>query len=542
MKKRTFSIRYRIIFGFSLLILIFIVNGAINYWVLRNSNTALRNNTQLLNPSVAALNELLLLVTRSEMLATNWVYLPRGGSDADKNRLRKIHQQEYPQLKEKLVRLSSQWIPKERTQLEELLKSVEILLKAQQGIMMQLISFENYEDPEKKFTAEGSIESEIIPQSDVLIQKLELIAAGKNQETTISSESIMSSFDTLRNLELLLFGVVLLTGILISYRTSRSLIRPINALRSTIQQLGLGELAEKVDTKIINDEIGEMTVAVQSLAEGLRATSGFADNIGNGNYKADFQPLSEKDVLGNALLGMRSNLQRVAEEDRRRAWATGGIAKFSEILRNFTDNITELCTELITELVKYTHSNQGAIFMIEAPDREDPYLSMRACYAWDKKKYMSLRIEQGDGLVGQAWQERDTLFITDVPEDFITITSGLGEASPTNILIVPLIFNEKVQGVLEIASFEIYEPFEVDFIRQIAETIASTLSTVKTNETTKRLLEQSQQMTEEMQAQEEEMRQNMEELEATQEEMRRNEQIYIDEIEDLRQRLGVGAP
>jgi PAS domain S-box-containing protein len=126
-------------------------------------------------------------------------------------------------------------------------------------------------------------------------------------------------------------------------------------------------------------------------------------------------------------------------------------------------------------------------------------------------------------LAGQAWQEGDIVYLTDVPQNYVKITSGLGDANPTSVLIVPLKVNDQIFGVVEIASFSTFQDFEMEFVQKIAESIASTISSVKINAKTQHLLEESQEMTEQMRAQEEEMRQNMEELQATQEEMQRSQ-------------------
>jgi methyl-accepting chemotaxis protein len=123
--------------------------------------------------------------------------------------------------------------------------------------------------------------------------------------------------------------------------------------------------------------------------------------------------------------------------------------------------------------------------------------------------------------------------MTDIPKGYTTITLGLGDATPKSLLIIPMKYTEEVQAILEIASFTVYEPYQVEFLEKIGEFVASAVTTAQTNEMTKRLLMDAQHMAEEMRAQEEEMRQNMEELSATQEEMTHKEQEYLKTIQQL---------
>jgi putative methionine-R-sulfoxide reductase with GAF domain/HAMP domain-containing protein len=539
MAKIRFTIGNKILIGFASLILIYLINGVVNLFILKDSEDKIRFNNQSVAPSLSSLYEFILIVNRSEMLITNWVYLPKGGGEDSKRQLRYIQNQQYPQLKEQLEEVVSQWQPMQKNKLVRIISDFDTLVKVQKDIMKELVTFDDYEDPMKKFRVTEWIEKKILPSSENLKKKMEEIINEKKQESEQVNENITASFASVNFFNFILFVAVVVVGGLVSVLTSRAITRPVKKLNTVIQKLSLGELPEDLDSRKSDDEIGDMTLAMDKLVSGLRTTSTFAENIGKGHYDTEFASLGENDILGNSLIEMRNNLKKVAEDDKRRAWATEGLALFGDILRSYTHSMTELTDKLIAQLVRYTHSNQGALFVLEETEYQEPYLVMGACYAWDKKKYINMRIEVGDGLVGQAWQEKDTIYITDVPKDYIVITSGLGQATPRNILIVPLIYNEKVQGVIEIASFEIYQPHEIEFIQRIAENIASTLSNVKTNETTRRLLEQSQELTEEMRAQEEEMRQNMEELEATQEEMRRNEQQYIEEIRYLKERLTV---
>ncbi|MCU0382444.1 MAG: GAF domain-containing protein [Cyclobacteriaceae bacterium] len=249
---------------------------------------------------------------------------------------------------------------------------------------------------------------------------------------------------------------------------------------------------------------------------------GFAEEISKGNLTIDHSLTNEDDELGKALLKMRENLLLSAERERKEKYITQGSATIGEILRKYADNAEQLSNELVREIVKYTNSNQGSLFLLEKEeDTKDEYLQLASCYAYDRKKFIDKKIHVGESLVGQCFIERDIIYMTNVPQDYVKITSGLGLATPTCILLLPLIANEEATGVLEIASFEKYDDAHIEFLKKAGEAIASAILNVKTTERVKYLLEESQQRSEELRSQEEEMRQNMEELSAVQEQLNR---------------------
>ncbi|MGB5976159.1 MAG: GAF domain-containing protein, partial [Cyclobacteriaceae bacterium] len=524
MKKFRLTIGNKIFIGFLLLIGIFVGNSAINYYTLYKNNQVIRQSSEVINPSTQALEDFHLLVTRSKMLMTNWVYLQN--NVADKEALKVLHEEEYPELRDRLVQLTLKWENhEEKVMVDTLFTDFEALLNTQQWVMTNLVTFDDYEDFTIKWQAADSIENAVLPRSQSVIEDLKEIKVAKEDEEKVANASIIEASDQLQTTNMVLALLILGIGLTIAWTMSRSITRPINSIKELIGKLGLGELPEKNSTKKSKDEIGEMAEAVDNLVEGLRSTSSFAENIGKGNYHSGYSPLSEKDVLGNALIDMRDNLQKVAEEDKRRNWATEGMARFGEILRKHTDNLEELSDQVVRNLVKYMNANQGGLFILKenGDKNSEEFLTLTACYAWDKKKYIDQEVYKGEGLTGQAWMEKDTVYVTEIPDDYIKITSGLGEANPSSILIVPLKVNEEVYGVIELASFNVFETFEIEFVEKIAESIASSISSVRINEKTQHLLAESTELTEQMRAQEEEMRQNMEELQATQEEMQRGQ-------------------
>lgn len=273
----------------------------------------------------------------------------------------------------------------------------------------------------------------------------------------------------------------------------------------------------------------------------MHAIVDFVEGVSAGNYAVQLSGMSETEGLGATLVTMRNKLTQNAETDRRRNWATSGLAQIGDILRASNTSTTELYDNIIRFVVKYTESNQGGLFVLNDEIEGDHYLELTACYAFERKKYLTRKVGIGEGLVGQCFVEGERIYLLDVPDEYISITSGLGGANPSALLLVPMKVNEKLYGVIELASFKKFEDYEIELVEKLAESIASTISTVRTNESTRILLEKTQQQTEEMRAQEEEMRQNMEELEATQEQTNRQMQEFAKMKKDLDVREGVFA-
>jgi PAS domain S-box-containing protein len=273
----------------------------------------------------------------------------------------------------------------------------------------------------------------------------------------------------------------------------------------------------------------------------MSAALEFVKAITQGNLEVGFNNAVENDAeneLAESLRNMRDQMKKISTEEKQRNWVTEGLAKFGEILRHKSDNLSGLLELIISSLVKYLNANQGALYLINEEVSSDAFIELASCYAYGRKKHIQQRIELGQGLIGQVALEKSTLYMTNIPQDYIKITSGLGEALPRNLLIVPLKLEDQVFGLVELASFQLIVPHEIEFIERLGVSIASTISAARTNERTKQLLQETQSQAEEMRSQEEEMRQHMEELSATQEEMQRilsevqSQERYMNELID----------
>jgi methyl-accepting chemotaxis protein len=264
----------------------------------------------------------------------------------------------------------------------------------------------------------------------------------------------------------------------------------------------------------------QQTLAMEKQLSSVNNNIGFANEISQGNLGVEYNLLDEGDELGKSLMAMRKNLMEASQREQEEKFITVGLTKVGDIIRQNNDNVKKLAEEFVIGIVKYLGINQGGLFLHDEENGQE-FLELAACYAFERKKFLTKRVAIGQGLLGQCYLEREQIYMTKVPDDYTHITSGLGGATPGSVLLMPLMTSESIVGVMELASFKPFNNAQIEFIKTAAENIASSIISSRTTERVKRLLQESQQQAEEMKAQEEEMRQNMEELQATQEEMAR---------------------
>jgi len=291
-----------------------------------------------------------------------------------------------------------------------------------------------------------------------------------------------------------IFGIILVLIASVGlFFLGKTITDAIYKVRGQLFDMSNGILATK-STDVKNDEIGDMTGSLNELIDGVNSYSEFALNIGKGNLDADFSPLSEEDNLGNSLLDMRKSLKNArkeeevrASESEKRNWASEGNALFSEIMRKSQDSIDAMAYDIISNLVKYLNANQGGLFLYNETNKKDVYLEMAASIAYDRRKFMQKIIRPGDGLVGTCLLEKKKIYITNVPDDYIEVRSGLGTSNPRCVLIVPLMMEGVVVGVIELASFVKFQEYEIEFIEKVSESIASSLYAASINAESSRL-------------------------------------------------------
>lgn len=358
----------------------------------------------------------------------------------------------------------------------------------------------------------------------------------KEVEASISNIIILNSVRINKSafyIALFLMAVI----IFISLNTKKFIVRPINKIIDITDNMALGKL-ELMDHEN-HDEIKNISNSINNLVTNLKGTARFAENIGSGNFDADYSKASEFDIIGKSLLDMRESLklakeaeQARIEEENKRNWIMNGHNLVADILRNNQHDIKILFDSVLREVVNYAELNQGGIFMID--EQDDLVLNLISSYAYNRQKFHEKTIMVGEGLIGTCAIEQEMIYMTDIPNDYINITSGLGGASPSNLLILPMIYDDKLVGIIELASFSKIDDYKIEFLKKIAENTASTIALAQIAIRTSDLLEKSKGQAEELAAQEEEMRQNLEELQSTNEEWLRKKQEMEALISDLK--------
>lgn len=305
--KINISIKEKIYWSFSLLVLLFVLNGIITILTInRNKNLSI-HLSKVIDPSLLALDDFKTMMLESKMYTTNWVFLR--AKESDKLLLRSLHDSAYPALKKSMNIYSSKWNDKRSVDsLVKVFAGFEQLLVIEKNIMESLRAFKDYDDPVIRFSAESVVEEEILPRTASLMNKLAIIRSFLADIRTEENAKVESSSKILRGFIIILaFGMILI-GLFLSFYMSKVIIAPINEMLVLINDLSKG-IIRKIDRESNSDELGRMAHSINNFSEKLQATATFAHETGLRNFDMPFKPLSDEDTLGKALVAMRENLR-----------------------------------------------------------------------------------------------------------------------------------------------------------------------------------------------------------------------------------------
>jgi HAMP domain-containing protein/CheY-like chemotaxis protein/signal transduction histidine kinase len=284
----------------------------------------------------------------------------------------------------------------------------------------------------------------------------------------------------------------------------------------------------KALTENVNQLAANLTTQVRAIAEVATAVTK-GDLTRSVTVGAQGEVAALKDNINEMIRNLKDTTQKNNEQD----WLKTNLAKFTRMLQGQRDLLT--VTKLIlSELAPVVSAQAGVFYMMEDGEGEQA-LRLTSSYAYRERKTLSNRIRVGEGLVGQCAYEKERILVTDVPGDYIRISSGLGESPPLNIVVLPVLFEGQVKAVIELASFNHFKDIHLTLLDQLTETIAIVLNTIAANMRTESLLTQSQTLAEELQSQQEELRQTNTRLERQAKDLQASEELLRKQQMELKQ-------
>jgi HAMP domain-containing protein/CheY-like chemotaxis protein/signal transduction histidine kinase len=289
-------------------------------------------------------------------------------------------------------------------------------------------------------------------------------------------------------------------------------------------------------TDSVNLLANNLTVQVRSIAEVATAVT-----RGDLSRQITVQAQGELNELKNNINQMIGNLKNTTEANAEQDWLKTNLAKFSRMMQGQKD-LDTVARLIMSELTPLVQARQGAFFIMQQENGSGGALRLIASYAFKERKHLNNVWHLGEGLVGQAALEKKPILLANVPPDYIQIASGLGEASPRNIIVLPILFEGEVKAVVELASFLPFSQIHQTFLDQLQESIGVVLNMIAANMRTEELLQQSQKLTQELQSQSEELKRQQDELRHSNSELeqqartlKQSEEMLKDQQEELQQ-------
>ncbi|HEX6914640.1 MAG TPA: response regulator, partial [Chitinophagaceae bacterium] len=253
-------------------------------------------------------------------------------------------------------------------------------------------------------------------------------------------------------------------------------------------------------TENVNQLAENLTTQVRAISEVASAvTKGDLTQMIRVEAKGEVEEL--KDTINQMIANLKETTLRNQEQD----WLKSNLAKFTQMLQGQKDLAT-VTRRILSELAQVVNAQQGMFYILEQDENlENKKLQLFSAYAYSEELNVTREFSLGQGLVGQCALEKERILLTNVPKEYIKIGSGLGEAAPVSVIVLPVLFETDIKAVIELASFGQFSDIHLDFLSQLTESIGIVLNTIETNSRTEELLEQSQSLTDELRRTNEEL-------------------------------------
>jgi HAMP domain-containing protein/CheY-like chemotaxis protein/GAF domain-containing protein len=281
-------------------------------------------------------------------------------------------------------------------------------------------------------------------------------------------------------------------------------------------------------TDNVNGLAANLTTQVRAIAEVSTAVTK-GDLTRSIAVEAQGEVAKLKDNINEMIINLRETTQKNTEQD----WLKTNLARFTRMLQGQRD-MTTVSQMVLSELAPLVDAQQG-VFYVNHGNNGNALMRLLGSYAFTERKNLANEFKPGQGLVGQCVLERERILLTNVPDDYIHIGSGLGQGTPLNIIVLPVLFENEVKAVIELASFNRFNDTHLTFLDQLTESIGIVLNTIEANTRTEQLLQQSQALATELQSQQDELKKTNEQLEKQAESLRESEELLKSQQEELQQ-------
>jgi len=380
--------------------------------------------------------------------------------------------------------------------------NLSIINKNIANVKLQYANFLTFEEEENT----------LVSKAAELSDKINYILS--NTLKTSAVEDLNNSQNDLAKLSFSIIGmlsIIFAASIILGWMlSSKYIAAPVNRLKKIADRLSKGELGKEV-TLSTKDEFSDLATSFNRIIKTKKGLVLSAEELGKGNFDVVIEPRSENDILGHALLNMRNNLKNLNSENEKQLWVKTKITSLSQKIQGIK-KIDDLLLKFVSEMSNILNIQYAGFYLLENYEEGIQKLNLKASYAYQERKGLSSSFKLGEGIVGQCASEKKAITITDIPDDYIRVVSGLGHEKPKIIRVSPIIFENKLIGVYEIASFDFLCDEKHTVLNEACNNLGIIIDSVQAHQRTTELLRKSQLMAEELKAQQEALEKNNKDL------------------------------